>query len=192
MNPRRIFRGGRGSLFLIAGLFLASALIRAGAGADQAMARIGSQSDAPDTQARECPPAQDPGPLLAALSQREKRLVRREDELRDRAQALKVAGREIARKMEALRSAEERLRETLSVADGAAEGDVSKLVKVYETMKPKNAAALFEEMDPEFAAGFLGRMRAEAAAGIMADLTPQVAYTISVILAGRNADVPKQ
>jgi flagellar motility protein MotE (MotC chaperone) len=190
MNTRRILRGGRGSLFLIAGLFLASALVRAGSGADQALARVGDASDGPDAAARECPPRRDPDPLLAALSKREKRLAHREGELRDRAQALEVAGREIARKMDALRAAEDRLRETLSVADGAAEGDVSQLVKVYETMKPKNAAALFEEMDPEFAAGFLGRMRAEAAAGIMADLTPQAAYTVSVVLAGRNADVP--
>jgi flagellar motility protein MotE (MotC chaperone) len=46
-------------------------------------------------------------------------------------------------------------------------------------------------MDPDFAAGFLGRMRPAAAAGIMAGLSPQKAYTISVLLAGRNAQAPK-
>lgn len=46
-------------------------------------------------------------------------------------------------------------------------------------------------MDPGFAAGFLGRMRPEAAAGIMTGLSPETAYTISVVLAGRNADVPR-
>jgi hypothetical protein len=34
-------------------------------------------------------------------------------------------------------------------------------------------------------------MRSEAAAGIMAGLSPQAAYSISVIMAGRNADAPK-
>ena len=57
-------------------------------------------------------------------------------------------------------------------------------------MKPKDAAALFEEMSPEFAAGFLGLMRADAAALIMTGLEPTTAYSISVILAGRNANVP--
>ena len=47
-------------------------------------------------------------------------------------------------------------------------------------------------MTPEFAAGFIGRMRADAAAAIMAGLSPQAAYTISVILAGRNARAPTE
>ena len=62
---------------------------------------------------------------------------------------------------------------------------------IHENMKPKDAAALFEEMAPEFAAGFLGRMRPDAAGAVMAGLDPKTAYTISVLLAGRNADVPK-
>ena len=48
-----------------------------------------------------------------------------------------------------------------------------------------------EEMEPSFAAGFLARMRSDVAAGIMAGLKPETAYTISVILAGRNAKAPK-
>ena len=80
----------------------------------------------------------------------------------------------------------------MAYADTAAEGDLARLTAVYENMKPKDAAALFEEMDPDFAAGFLGRMRADSAAGIMAGLSPPVAYSVSVLLAGRNANVPKK
>ena len=86
--------------------------------------------------------------------------------------------------------AEAALRETLSLADGAVEKDIARLTVVYETMKPKEAAALFEEMAPEFAAGFLARMRPEAAAQIMTGLSAEVAYTISVLMAGRNAQAP--
>jgi hypothetical protein len=46
-------------------------------------------------------------------------------------------------------------------------------------------------MDPEFAAGFLGRMRPDAAGAVMAGLSAEKAYAVSVILAGRNAGVPK-
>ena len=88
--------------------------------------------------------------------------------------------------------AEEELRTTLAMADGATEADVDRLTTVYEQMKPKESAALFEEMDPNFAAGFLARMRPEAAAGIMAGLSPEAAYTISVVMAGRNSGVPKE
>jgi flagellar motility protein MotE (MotC chaperone) len=47
---------------------------------------------------------------------------------------------------------------------------------------------LFERMSPDFAAGFLGRMRPEAAAAIMSGLPPELGYSISVLLASRNAD----
>ena len=106
-------------------------------------------------------------------------------------QALSVADQTIARKLAALTEAEEKLRATLALADTAAEDDLIRLTAVYQNMKPAEAAALFEEMDPQFAAGFLGRMDPAAAAGVLAGLSPQAAYSVSVILAGRNANVPK-
>ena len=103
-----------------------------------------------------------------------------------------IAEEEIARQMKALEEAEASLKSTLSIADDAAESDVARLTAVYEQMKPEEAAALFSEMDPQFAAGFLGRMRPDAAAAVMAGLDPADAYSISVILAGRNARAPRQ
>jgi flagellar motility protein MotE (MotC chaperone) len=47
-------------------------------------------------------------------------------------------------------------------------------------------------MTPEFAAGFMARMRPDAAAAIMAGLEPATAYSISVVIAGRNARVPTE
>ena len=94
--------------------------------------------------------------------------------------------------MSEMQAVEAKLSATLSVADGAAEKDLARLTAVYEAMKPKDASALFETMAPEFAAGFLGRMRPEAAALVMTGLSPKAAYGISVLLAGRNALVPKE
>jgi len=84
------------------------------------------------------------------------------------------------------------LRETIALAESASDNDLDRLTKVYESMKPKQAAALFEQMNPNFAAGFLGRMRPEAAAMIMAGLSPEAAHSFSVVLAGRNANVPRE
>ena len=98
----------------------------------------------------------------------------------------------MSQKMAALQDAENRLRDMISIAETAAEDDPTRLTQVYETMKPKSVALLFEEMDPQFAAGFIGRMKPEAAAGIMAGMKPDAAYTISVILAGRNANSPTE
>ncbi|WP_343035866.1 MotE family protein [Sulfitobacter maritimus] len=131
------------------------------------------------------------GRLLLALQERESRLKEREKRIDARAKALSVAGEEIEQRLKALEAVEARLRDTLALADGAAEDDLAKLTTVYESMKPKEAAALFQTMEPDFAAGFLGRMRPESAASIMAGLPPDVAYLISAILAGRNANAPK-
>ncbi|MEM6564819.1 MAG: hypothetical protein AAF665_10255 [Pseudomonadota bacterium] len=129
--------------------------------------------------------------MLAAFQEREARVERLEYEIEMRRKALEVADEEIAKRLNVLRDAEASLSAMLSIADTAAEDDLAALTTVYENMKPKNAAAVFEEMEPDFAAGFLGRMRPDAAAGIMAGLSPEQAYTISVILAGRNANAPK-
>lgn len=129
--------------------------------------------------------------LLAALKSRELQMEEREREIERRAKALQVASQEIEKRLLILTDAESELRSTLALADSAAEDDLSRLTNVYENMKPKDASALFEKMDPGFAAGFLGRMRPDAAAAVMAGLSPEKAYSVSVILAGRNASVPK-
>jgi flagellar motility protein MotE (MotC chaperone) len=130
--------------------------------------------------------------MLDELRAREERLKQREAEVADRAQALSVAKSEIDGRLAELLAAEEKLSATLTLADDAADEDVARLVTVYEKMKPKDAASLFAEMDPDFAAGFVARMRPDAAAAVMAGLDPKEAYTISVVLAGRNANAPRE
>ena len=127
---------------------------------------------------------------MTAFEERELRIERQEEEIRNRMRALSVADTEVSRKLVELERAEDQLRSVIAMAETAADDDVTRLTRVYETMKPKNVAALFEEMDPEFAAGFIARMNPDSAAGVMTGLSPHAAYTISVVLAGRNANVP--
>lgn len=190
---RRGRRPRLGALGVLALLFLSSGLLRLGAEAGQAIAR--EQAD-PDVRAAEapaeCKTSEDVKAAIDMLADREEKIAAREAQIADRIQALAVADREIAARLAELETAEKELRKLLTIADEAAEDDLARLTAVYETMKPKEAAALFAEMEPDFAAGFLGRMRPDAAAGIMAGLDPQTAYTISVMLAGRNAGAPKE
>lgn len=184
-------RPGPGALFTIAMLLGISGLIRIGSGAGHAL----TKEEEPMAQAAETALCEPDGGALAMLEElqaREVRLARREDMIADRAQALALATTEIDEKLAALVAAEEKLAATLTLADEAADADVARLVAVYEKMKPKDAASLFGEMDPDFAAGFLARMKPDAAAQVMAGLEPKTAYTISVLLAGRNAAAPKE
>lgn len=184
----------RGVLWVIALLLAASGMLRLN-GSGRALAReisnvVAGSGGEHMAEAQACETEADIMAVLTRLREREALLEDREGALADRMQALAVAEVEVKENLTALVAAEERLKATMALADTAAEDDLGRLTAVYENMKAKEAAALFETMDPQFAAGFLGRMRPEAAAAIMAGLKPETAYTISVVLAGRNANVP--
>jgi len=183
-------KAGRGALAILA-LFLASSgALRVGEGVGRALA------NAPDAETDEgAAPLQCPAPPLAlaeALSEREAQVRVQEAALQDRMAALALADAALTNRLAELAAAEAGLKTTLALADGAAENDLARLTVVYESMKPADAAALFETMAPEFAAGFLGRMRPEAAAAVLSGMTSDAAYSISVLIAGRNALVPKE
>lgn len=189
-------KSGKGSVLLICFLFLGSAAIRVGMGAGQAVAveaQIAEPAQVTETRAPAAPVADEETMIvmLQAFQNREEKLSEMERKMAIREKALTVANEEIEKRLQELEQAEQSLKSLMAVADTAAEDDIARLTAVYENMKPKDAAALFEEMEPAFAAGFLGRMRPDAAAGVMTSLSPEKAYTISVILAGRNANLPR-
>jgi len=183
----------KSTLNLISCLLVLSAFVRLTVGASQALAND-SPAQAQVVPERATAPAviiPNAG-LLTAFQDREARLENREARMADRMQALLVAEGEITQKIAALEKAEAALTATIALADSASETDLTRLTAVYENMAPKDAAALFEQMPPQFAAGFLGMMEPVAAAKVMAGLAPETAYAFSVVLAGRNANVPTQ
>ena len=184
-------RTSRGALVILALLFASSAALRMGAGVGVALAG-GSDTTSLDAGnvPLNCP--EPPVALAEALRAREDQVSTKEAALADRMAALSLAESAITAKVSEMEAAETKLSKTLALANGASEEDLTRLTTVYEAMKPKDAAALFETMAPEFAAGFLGRMRPDAAAAVMTGLSPKTAYGISVLLAGRNALVPKE
>lgn len=203
-RKKPVRRSGRGSVALIALLLTTSAVLRLVSGTNVAFAQAADNSASLPTSEIDLAsmPFSDKasnrgsnkaelGSLLVALQAREAKVKEREAQIDMRSKALAIVDAEITKRIAALEKTENELRATLSLADGAAEDDLSRLTAVYENMKPKDAAALFETMEPDFAAGFLGRMRPDTAASVLAGLTPTAAYSISVILASRNANVPK-
>jgi flagellar motility protein MotE (MotC chaperone) len=180
----------RGALQAVAFLLLASAVVRISVEVSPALANEAAILTE-DIVVSDVGPS-EAGTLLSALQAREAQLTARESQLESRMGALRIAEEEIALQLQALLRAESELSATIALADRAAETDLAQLTTVYENMKPKEAADLFTEMPPQFAAGFLGMMRPEAAALIMTELEPEIAYSFSVVLAGRNAMVPTE
>lgn len=190
MSKRR--KAGHGALFIVAMLFASSGALRLGSGVGAALARTEAPEETPVAESDAAVSCEMPGALAEALTLREDRIAVQEAALKDRLAALALADQAITKRMEEMKAVEEELKATLALADGAAEADLDRLTSVYQAMKPKDAAALFETMSPEFAAGFLGRMPPESAAAILSGMSSEAAYGVSVIVAGRNADVPKE
>lgn len=192
-------KSGPGTLVILSLLLASSGALRLGAEAGQVLAetrtmdRSAGGAEAANLEGgmpAECPAP--PAALAAALAEREAEIDNRAAVLNDRMAALDLAEQAISTRMAELEASENKLRATLQIADGAAEDDLVRLTAVYEAMKPKDAAALFATMEPEFAAGFLGRMRPEIAALVLSGMKPEKAYTISALIAGRNALAPKE
>ncbi len=183
-------------------VFLLAGLIRLGAGIGTALAE-GAEGGEPGTQqfAALAEPPAPPAPelrdsatsaaLLVQMTRREEALRLREAALAEREQLLQAAIQRLEQQIAALETAEQDLSATMALADRAAEEDITRMVQVFESMKPEEAAAVFTEMDPGFAAGFLSRLAPGSAAAIMAGLEPRQAYLLSTIVAARNALDPR-
>lgn len=193
-----------GPLRFILICFIASGLIRigtAGPALAEQYAALGPEVAGPGaahgdaalaaTDPATCLPAGEPDALMQAIAARTRNLDEREQYVTTREAALAIAETRIGEQLQALEAAEQRLAATLSRADSAADEDVARLTAVYERMKPDAAAAIFETMDVNFAAGFLARMQPEYAAGILSAMPADLAYSVSVIIAGRNAAAPR-
>lgn len=176
--------------------FLVSATVRLGAGG---VAIAENHSTHAQENARPTPeevtssvPEPEIGSLLESIRTRQEQLSNREIEIAARQVQLNVLEQRIAEQFEILKQAERKLASTLAIADSAAENDLKQLTEVYEKMKAKSAAEIFGTMETSFAAGFLSRMRPESAAGILSEMPPNTAYSISVVMAGKNANAPTE
>lgn len=188
-------RQRRGSLWIVALLLSLSAAIRLVDGVGSASARSSAQPAQTTSATSETDPAHaycsqeiDFSAVLASIEKRQEQLDTDEKALAMRMQTMRVAERQFEENLQTLIEAENELESTIAKVEGAAESDVALLAKVYQKMDPKEAAALFEAMDPRFSTGFLTRMPAESVAEIMGSLDPTTAYTLSVIMAGKNTE----
>lgn len=192
LKPR--FAMGGSALWIIAALMAASAVIRFGVGPGRALANevANLKTDQTGGLPVACTNPDELSEILDAVIAREHMVSEREQDLVTRIRTVEIAEDEIRKNLLELQAAEGRLSRTIAQSETASEDDLARLTSVYESMKPKDAATLFQEMSPDFAAGFIGRMRPDSAAQVMAGLTPAAAYSISVVLAGRNANTPKR
>src|SRR5262249_41417489 len=70
-------------------------------------------------------------------------------------------------------------------ADQKAQAEIDRLVKIYEAMRPKDAAAVMAQLDDKVRLPVAGKMKERALAAILAQMTPAEAKKLAEKLAGR-------
>ena len=139
-------------------------------------------------------PPRDPFDMSDEELELLQRLVERREELAERARALEereslleaTEGR-IADKMNELRNLQAVIEGLLAQYDEEEEARLQSLVKIYENMKPKEAARIFEELDILVLLDVIGRMKERKSAPILAKMNPSKAKTVTLELAQRRA-----
>ena len=120
--------------------------------------------------------------LLQQLAERREVLDARERELESRTGLLKAAETRIDRKIVELKELQGTIEGLLKQHGTEQDVQMSSLVKIYETMKPKDAARIFQELEMVTLLRVAERMNERRLAPIMAEMDPEKAKQMTVEL----------
>lgn len=128
--------------------------------------------------------------LLANLAQRRDQLEQRAREIDLRESLLAAAEKRIDERIAELKKLEGSIKQIVQQYDKQEEQNLQGLVKVYENMKPKDAARIFEKLDANVLLGVVERMKEAKLAAVLADMSPATAQDLTVRLATRKQIPP--
>jgi flagellar motility protein MotE (MotC chaperone) len=124
--------------------------------------------------------------VLQSLSQRRAELDKQADDLAQREVLLRATEQRIDEKIAKLQTMQASIGDVLKKVDEQEEARLKSLVKIYETMKPKEAARIFEQLDMPVLLNVIERMKEAKAAPILAAMDPEKAKTATLALADRK------
>ncbi len=120
--------------------------------------------------------------LLQQLAERRENLDWREQEMDIQGGLLKAAETRIDKKVKELTTLQAAIAKLIKSYDDHQNAKLQSLVKIYENMKPKDAARIFEELDMDTLLMVAERMKERKLAPIMAKMDPTKATEITVEL----------
>jgi len=120
--------------------------------------------------------------LLQQLAERRQVLESREQEFELRTGLLAAAESRIDKKVEELKVLRETISGLIKTFDAQQDAKLLSLVKIYENMKPKEAARIFEALEMDTLLEVAERMKERKLAPIMAKMDPEKARDMTVEL----------
>lgn len=124
--------------------------------------------------------------VLQKLSERRATLDRRAQDMAQQEVVLKAAEQRVDEKLAKLKSMETEIGGLVDQKEKEGDDRLKSLVKIYETMKPREAARIFEELETPAVLDVLGQMKESKAAPILASMDPAKAKTITAALIARR------
>ncbi|MCP5366032.1 MAG: hypothetical protein H6907_17905 [Hyphomicrobiales bacterium] len=121
--------------------------------------------------------------LLQQLAERREALDGRERELERRLALLKAAEGRIDGKVAEMKKLQQTIDELVKEFNKQQSAKVLSLVKIYENMKPKDAARIFEDLEMDTLLMVAERMKERKLAPIMGKMNPEKARQVTVELA---------
>lgn len=117
--------------------------------------------------------------LLQLIENKKKELDAREVELNEREKRLNQLNQDIETKIAQYKKMLREMDGYFKKMDAAEAEKVSHLVKIYESMPPKDAASRIEQLDEDTAVLVLSRMKQRSAAKVMSFIEPGLAAGLS-------------
>lgn len=121
--------------------------------------------------------------VLQSLAKRRDELDAREKKLTENEALLKAAEQEVDKKVAELKKLKSEMETLLGQQKTAEEGRITSLVKIYENMKPKEAARIFDTLDMDILLDVIGRMSERKSSPILASMNPDKARDVTIKLA---------
>jgi flagellar motility protein MotE (MotC chaperone) len=123
--------------------------------------------------------------ILQSLGQRRQELDQREQGLNSREQLIQAADDKLDARVNQLQSLKTQIQALLDQANKTSADDTVRMVKVYESMKPKDAAAVLTTMSDEVRLPIAAGMKDRALAAILGAMTPDAARDLTEKLTNR-------
>jgi flagellar motility protein MotE (MotC chaperone) len=123
--------------------------------------------------------------LLQSLGVRRAQLDQREQQLNARERLIETAETKLDARIQQLDSLRTQVQGLLDQAKAQADADTARMVKVYESMKPKDAAAVFTQMSDEVRLPIAAAMKERSLAAVLAAMPPAAAKDLTEKLTAR-------
>ena len=126
---------------------------------------------------------------------RRKELNIRETQLKLKENLLKAAQKQIDERIEQLKALEAKIQVDLKKQDVLRQGQYQRLVKIYSSMKAKEAARIFNGLEMPVLVDLIRAMKAAAGSQILAKMDPEKARSLTMLLAQKEkmvADKPDE